>query len=98
MDSSISLDDFKAFCGKTDIPITKEEIKKQVLADDDDDEEEEEEEAGPSNKKPKKGGQQKINFPKAAKAATTHPAGTGIMGLLLGMLFMGLKSVGGKRM
>ena len=40
-----------------------------------------------------KGGQQKI-FPKVAK----HPAATGIMGLLLGMLIMGAKSVGAKRM
>ena len=63
--------------------------------DDDGEEEEEEEEAGPSNKKLKKGGQQKINFPKVAAA---HPASTGIMGLLLGMLIMGLKSVGAKRM
>ena len=62
-------------------------------AEDDDDDEEEEEEAGPSNKKPK-GGQQKINFPTVAK----HPAATGIMGLLLGMLIMGAKSVGAKRM
>ena len=47
------------------VPITKEEIKKQVLADDD--EEEEKEEAGPSNKKLKKGGQQKIDFPRLPK-------------------------------
>jgi hypothetical protein len=61
-------------------------------------EEEEEEKAEPSSKKLKKGGQQKIDFPKVAKAATTHPASTGIMGLLLGMLIMGFKSIGGKRM
>jgi hypothetical protein len=70
-----------------------------VLADgcDDDGEEEEEEEAGPSSKKLKKGGQQKIAFPKVVKAGTTHPASTGIMGLLLGKLIMGIKSVGAKR-
>ena len=76
------------------VPITKEEIKKQMLADDDDDEEEE---AGPSNKKLKKGGQQKINFP-VAKAAATHPASTGIMGLLIVILIMGIKTVGAKKM
>ena len=56
-------------------------------------------EAEPSNKKLKKGGQQRITslFPKAAKAAT-HPASTGFMGLIIGMLIIGIKSVGAKRM
>jgi hypothetical protein len=55
-------------------------------------------EAGTSSKKLKKGGQQKIAFHKVAKAAAAHPASTGFVGLLLGMLIMGLKSVGCKRM
>jgi hypothetical protein len=88
MASSISLDDFKALCGK---------MGKVDDDDDEEEEEEEEEEAGPSNKKLKKGGQQKIDFPKVAKAATTHPASTGIMGPPW-HLIMGLKSVGAKRM
>jgi hypothetical protein len=67
------------------VPITKEEIRKQVLADEDDEDEDDEDEAGPS-KKPK-GGQQKISFPKVAKAVT-HPVGTGTLGLQLVMLFM----------
>jgi hypothetical protein len=67
-----------------------------VLADEDeDDDDEEEEEAGPSNKK-LKGGQQKIDFPKVAKAAVTHPVDTGTLGLLLGMLFM--VGMGAKKM
>jgi hypothetical protein len=76
------------------VPITKEEIRKQVLADEDEDEDEDE--AGPSNKKKKKkGGQQKISFPKVAKAVT-HPASTGTLGLLLGILFM--VGLGAKKM
>jgi hypothetical protein len=79
------------------VPISKEEIKQQVLdaaAAEKEKEDEEEEEAGPSSnkKKKKKGVQQKINkmFPKAS----AHPASTGLMGLLLGIFFMGIKSVG----
>ena len=74
------------------VPITKEEIRKQVLADEDEDE------AGPSNKtQKKKGGQQKITFlhPKVTKAVT-HPVGTGTLGLLFGMLFM--VGLGAKKM
>ena len=63
------------------------------------DEEKEEEEAGTSNKKLKEGGEQStINFPRVAKAASAHPGFTGFVGLLLGMLIMGIKSVGAKRM
>jgi hypothetical protein len=67
--------------------------------DEEKEEEEEEEEAGTSNKKLKKGGEQStINFPRVAKAASAHPESTGFMGLLLGMLIMGIKTVGAKRM
>jgi hypothetical protein len=39
-----------------------------------------------------------IAFPKVAKAAATHPASTNFMGLIIGMLIMGIKSVGAKKM